>query len=147
MTFRVEVVWVGEEGDELRSGVLAMERGQLAMETLGLNLSESKAMLEGVQDFVVAQQSAVDLKQRRRCPSCSQRYTGKTGGTKGKDRDPLHCGSSESALETMPLPEEWAQDISADRGLAGWQDKSGIAVRRNQVGILDSVREVRRIVA
>jgi hypothetical protein len=82
MKFRVEVVWVGEEGDELRSGVLAMERGQLAMETLGLNLSESKAMLEGVQDFVVAQQSAVDLKQRRRCPSCSQRYTGKTGGTK-----------------------------------------------------------------
>jgi hypothetical protein len=81
MKFRVEVVCVDEEGEELRSDVLAMERHQLAMETLGLNLSESKAMLEGVQDFVVAQQAAEDLRRRRRCPSCGECYSGKAGGT------------------------------------------------------------------
>jgi hypothetical protein len=80
MKFRVEVVCVDEEGEELRSDVLAMERHQLAMETLGLNLSESKAMLEGVQEFVVAQQAAEDLKRRRRCPSCGECYRGKSGG-------------------------------------------------------------------
>jgi hypothetical protein len=57
-----------------------MERRQLAMETLGLNLCESKAMLESVQDFVVAQQVVEDLKQRRRCPECGDLYTNKGGG-------------------------------------------------------------------
>jgi hypothetical protein len=81
MKFRVEVVCVSDEGEEHRSKVLAMERRQLAMETMGLNLSESKAMLEGVQDFMVAQQAAEDLEQRRGCPSCGERHTGKGGGT------------------------------------------------------------------
>ncbi len=44
----VEVVCVSDAGQEHRSDVLEMERCQLAMETLGLNLCESKAMLEGV---------------------------------------------------------------------------------------------------
>ena len=53
MTFRVEVVCIGEDGDEARGEVLTMERHQLAMDTLGLTLRESKAMLVSVQDFVV----------------------------------------------------------------------------------------------
>ena len=47
----------------MSSDVLATERHQLAMETLGLNLSESKTMLEGVQDFMVARQAVGDLEQ------------------------------------------------------------------------------------
>ena len=61
---------------------MAIERSQLAMETLGLNLGESKAMLEGVQDIVVAQQVAEDLEQRRLCLSCGERYSGKGDGTR-----------------------------------------------------------------
>ena len=61
---------------------MAIDRPQLAMETLGLNLGESKAMLEGVQDIVVAQQVAEDLERRCRCPNCGERYRGKGGGTK-----------------------------------------------------------------
>jgi hypothetical protein len=41
--------------------VRAIERQELAMETLGLNLAEGKSILEGLQDFVVAQQTADDL--------------------------------------------------------------------------------------
>jgi hypothetical protein len=81
MKLRVEVVWESE-GQEQRSNVMAIDRPQLSMETLGLNLGESKAMLEGVQDIVVAQQVAADLEQRRRCSHCGKRYCGRSGGTK-----------------------------------------------------------------
>jgi len=81
MKFRVEVVCINDAGQEHRSDVLEMERRQLAMETLGLNLCESKAMLESVQEFMVARQCAEDLERRRRCPTCGERHTGKGGGT------------------------------------------------------------------
>ena len=80
MKFRLEVVCISDAGQEHRSDPLEIERGQLAMETLGLNLCESKAMLESVQDFVVAQQATGDLEQRRCCPNCGDRYTAKGGG-------------------------------------------------------------------
>lgn len=80
MKFRVEVVCVNDAGQEHRSDVLEMERCQLAMETLGLNLCDSKAMLESVQDFMVARQAAEDLEQRHRCPNCGVRYTAKASG-------------------------------------------------------------------
>ncbi len=38
MKFRVEVICITDAGQEQRSDVLEMERRQLAMETLGLNL-------------------------------------------------------------------------------------------------------------
>ena len=46
MKFRIEVVCINDAGHEHRNDVLEIERHQLAMETLGLNLCESKAMLE-----------------------------------------------------------------------------------------------------
>ncbi len=74
MNFRLEVVCVNDDGEELRGEVLTMERHQLAMDTLGLNLSESKVLLERVQDFVVARQAAEDLGQESaRKPGVSTR--------------------------------------------------------------------------
>ena len=61
MKFRIQVVCVNDAGHEHRNDLLEIERRQLAMETLGLNLCESKAMLESLQDFVVARQTAEDL--------------------------------------------------------------------------------------
>ena len=81
MKFRVEVVCISDDGQEHRSDVLEMERRQLAMETLGLTLCESKAMVERLQDFVVARQTAEDLEQRRGCQNCGRHYTAKGGGT------------------------------------------------------------------
>ena len=51
MKVRVEVVCLNAAGDERRRQVLTIERRELAMETLGMNLTESKALLAGVQDF------------------------------------------------------------------------------------------------
>jgi uncharacterized protein (DUF983 family) len=50
------------------------------METLGMNLSEGKALLAGMQDFVIAQQANEYLEQQRTCPACGQRYTSKDSG-------------------------------------------------------------------
>ena len=81
MKFRVEVVCVSDEGAEQRCHAMEMERGQLAMETLGLSLAEGKAILRGVQDFVASQQISEDLKRRRRCPNCGRRHHSKEAGT------------------------------------------------------------------
>src|ERR1700688_266479 len=81
MKVRVEVVCLNADGDERRRQVLTIERRELAMETLGMNLTESKALLAGVQDFVVAQQAREELEQRRACPHCRRRYTTKDSGS------------------------------------------------------------------
>ena len=51
------------------------------METLGLNLEESKTLLEGAQRCMADEQVAADLRQRRRCPDCGEHYRVKAGGT------------------------------------------------------------------
>jgi hypothetical protein len=81
MKLRLEVIWESE-GEEQRRNVMAIERSQLAMETLGLNLGESKTLLDSVQDIVVAQQVAENLEERRRCSHCGERYANKCGSTK-----------------------------------------------------------------
>ena len=45
MKVRVEVVCLNADGQEQRRQVLTIERQELAMETLGINLTESKALL------------------------------------------------------------------------------------------------------
>ena len=81
MKFRVEVICVNEGGAEERREVMEMERRELATETLGLSLAEGKAILRGVQDFVASQQISEDLRRRRSCPKCGQRYHSKEAGT------------------------------------------------------------------
>ncbi len=80
MNARVEVICIGPDGSEQRKGVLAIERQELAMETLGMSLAEGKILLQGVQDFLVAQQVSEDLEQRRACLHCGQRHTSKDSG-------------------------------------------------------------------
>ena len=65
----------------LSCDVIEMERRQLVMETLGLSLVDGKAILHGVQDFVASQQTAENLKRRRKCPNCGQQYQSKGTGT------------------------------------------------------------------
>jgi len=61
---------------DLRIGV----RQGLAMETLGMSLAESNALLEGVLDCMVAQQVSENLEQRRAGLHCGRRYATKGSG-------------------------------------------------------------------
>jgi hypothetical protein len=81
VSVRVEVVCVNPDGSEQRREVLAIESRELAMETLGLTLSEGKTLLAGVQDLVVAQQVQEHLTQCRVCPHCRCSYTSKDSGS------------------------------------------------------------------
>jgi hypothetical protein len=81
MKFRLEVICLGEDGVEYRCEVTELDRREVAMETLGVNVAEAKAILGNVQDFMTARQVADDLERRRRCPGCGQRYHSKSSGT------------------------------------------------------------------
>jgi hypothetical protein len=81
MSVRVEVVCVSADGTEQRRDVMAIERAELVMETLGMSLKEGKALLEGVQDLMVAHQVNEYLEQHRKCPSCGKRHITKDAGS------------------------------------------------------------------
>jgi len=81
MNIRVEVVYSDADSNEQRREVLTIERQQLAMETLGMSVSEGKALLAGVQDFVITQQAQEYLEQQRACPACGRRQTNKDSGS------------------------------------------------------------------
>jgi hypothetical protein len=80
MKFRVQVVYVQDDGTEQCCEVAEVERQQLVMETLGLSVAEGKTVLHGVQEFVTAQQTAADLHRRRTCAHCGERYQSKAAG-------------------------------------------------------------------
>lgn len=81
MKIRVQLCCVSETGGEACHEVLALERTDLAMETLGLTLAEGKALLQSEQDSVVAEQVAEDLARHQRCPDCGARHTSKGQGS------------------------------------------------------------------
>jgi hypothetical protein len=105
MKMRIEVVSVSADGNEQRRQMLTIERQELAMETLGMSLWESKALLEGVQDFMIAQQVGEDLERRRACPHLrpaghSQRLRN------GAREDALRPGErAKSAMASVRLPD------------------------------------------
>ena len=45
------------------------------METLGMSLAQSKALLAGVQGFMVSQHVSENLEQRRACLHCDLRHS------------------------------------------------------------------------
>src|SRR5258708_5399446 len=77
----VEVVCLNADGNEQRRQVLTIERRGLAMGTVCGELTGGKALLAGVQDFVVTQQAREELEQRRPCLHCRRRYTTKDSGS------------------------------------------------------------------
>ena len=117
MKVRVEVVCLNADGDEQRRQVLTIERRELAMETLGMNLSESKTLLACVQDFVVAQQVREDLEQRRACPDCRRRYTTKDSGSTSVSTVFGRVEVPKSAMEPMRLPDRGSPDVPSNENL------------------------------
>jgi hypothetical protein len=126
MKFRGKVIRISNVGQEHRRAV-GNGASRVGMETLGLNLCESKAMLENVQNFVAARQIAEDFEQRHHCPNCRDRYTAKGGGMIRVKTlfGPVgvtnprwtRCSCQQSGPKIFPL--------------AAWDDQSGVAVPGN----------------
>ncbi len=94
MQFKIQVVAVGPDGNEVIHDITTVERDTLLPETLGLGLVEGKAILSGIQTVVVAQQASQYLNGSRGCPLC-----GKGRRTKGQ-----HCLQFRTVFGIVQLP-------------------------------------------
>ncbi len=94
MQFKIQVVAVGLDGNEVVHEITTVERDTLQPETLGLSLAEGKAILSGIQTVVVEQQASDHLNVARRCPIC-----GKARRSKGQ-----HCLQVRTVFGTVKLP-------------------------------------------
>jgi hypothetical protein len=70
MKLTVQVVLEQPDGSKVVSEVATLEREALSDETLGLTLAESKTLLAGVQEVLVAQQAASYSAAHATCPGC-----------------------------------------------------------------------------
>jgi hypothetical protein len=72
MTFQIRVVAIEDNGQEHVHELTSVQRAELKLETLGLTLAESKAILRDIQRVVVEQQTAEWMATHKRCPACGQ---------------------------------------------------------------------------
>jgi len=78
MKLTVQLVIEPGDGSTVVTEVATLEREALTEATLGLTLAESKTILAGVQETMVAQQVASDRSAQQTCPACGarRRYKG-----------------------------------------------------------------------
>jgi hypothetical protein len=71
MKVRIQVIVESDQGEtQCVEDVAEFERGALQPDTLGLTLAEAKALLQGVQRTIVAEQTTAYLEAHRPCPAC-----------------------------------------------------------------------------
>jgi hypothetical protein len=73
MKITVQAVIQPEDGSAVVTEVATLEREALTDATLGLTLAESKTILGGVQEVMVAQQAALSSAAQQTCPTCGAR--------------------------------------------------------------------------
>ena len=81
MHVRIQIVMVADDGTEQRHEIADLVRAEASIETIGLTLAESKALLAALQHLMVTQQVAAYLAQQRPCPHCGRPRPLKDRGT------------------------------------------------------------------
>ena len=78
MKIRIQIAMEGNNGEfERIENIVDLERSLLQPETLGLTLSESKTVLQGIQQRMVSEQLNEYMAQFNTCPDCGTRRTKK----------------------------------------------------------------------
>ena len=72
MTFRLQLVAIGDSGQEQVQEIARLEREGVQLETLGLTLAEGKLVLKNVQESVIQKQVHESLTRQRCCPDCGK---------------------------------------------------------------------------
>ncbi len=70
MKFKIQLVTQTETGEDIQE-LVCLERETEGLEEIGINLTEAKALLAGLQKQVVEQQIAAYLADRNQCPHCA----------------------------------------------------------------------------
>ena len=76
MILKLQVVVIGDDGQQETCEITSVERKDLNPATLGLTLAEGKAILKGIQEIVIQRQAALSLETYRQCPDCGASRTG-----------------------------------------------------------------------
>jgi len=95
--------------------VATIERRELAVDTLGLCITEAKTLLAGVQDVMVTAQAAEALRERERCDVCGRRFAHKDTRTLVDAHLVRHDPAHQSTLVVMQLWPTSDQDVLPDR--------------------------------
>ena len=93
MKITVHVVTTTDDGQESIRELACIEREELTAESLGLSVAESKALLQSLQEVVVAWQMKTYLDAQRHCPDC-----GKLRHSKG-----THHSAFRTLFGTIPV--------------------------------------------
>jgi hypothetical protein len=72
MKFKVQVVTLLDDGEESWREVACIERDELSAVSLGLSITDSKDLLQGIQEVVVEWQMNAYLDTQRHCPQCGE---------------------------------------------------------------------------
>ena len=72
MKVKVQVVTITDNGEESMREVACVERADLTPASLGVAIADSKAILQGIQEVVVAWQMHEYLNAQRSCPDCGK---------------------------------------------------------------------------
>jgi hypothetical protein len=82
MRFAIQLRVVADDGQVIEDHeVLALEKAETRLEAIGLSLAESKALLHGLQQRIVAAQAKSFVDRCRRCPDCGGSLRSKGSGT------------------------------------------------------------------
>jgi len=112
------------DGSEPCREVVAIERRELTMETLGLTLAEGKALLAGVQDFVVAQTTGTASAGATGGWSPWRAATHQQSRWHGAGQHGVWPGQgAPSAMESLPLSKRRPEDLPPHEQLAQRTDQ------------------------
>ena len=125
MKFRIQVLRVADDGAERMKEVMEFERQELAMETLGISLTEGKAVLKGVlQEFVAEQQAAEFLQRERTCRHLREASVEQRRRFDFSAHDVWDGAVAEPTLESVRLSVDRERDLSTAPRLAVWANHS-----------------------
>jgi hypothetical protein len=99
MKFKIQLVTQTKTGEDIQE-LACLERETEGLEEMGINLTEAKALLAGLQKQVVEQQIAAYLADRNQCTHCAQAF-------RHKDQHPVVFRTLFGNLE-FPSP-RWFQ--------------------------------------
>lgn len=120
MQLTLQIVITDESGVSRTEELMTLQRSGDALNDIGLSVSESKRLLNAVQQSVVQQQADEYTRQHIRCPHClaARRIKGKQkiqyrtlfGVIPVSGLRVYRCHCEESAAKTVSLLSDWAGD-------------------------------------
>ena len=112
MKVRIQVIVESDQGEtQCVEDVAQFERGALQPEALGLTLAEAKALLQGVQRTMVAEQTTAYLDAQHPCPACGTPRRCKGHHPAGLSHGVWEADAAQSAVVCVSVPDHRTAEL------------------------------------